>query len=918
MRLRIPPRQLLLLVGVVALPATAALAPPQEAAEEGDQRNWQQPTPLPGRKPSRPLPAERRLPEQPLELRSRPVLIAGPAGPELLHATWRVGERDQIELLRLSSGRGDRPLPARTLLPEPAEVLDPTAIRGLDGRLIAAWTQLVDGRPRIVVQVAGGTPDAGAPRLATTTGRAEGRPALAVCDGRPWLAWECDSPPDAAGRSTRQLLLAPLDEGGAAAPPIEADPAGASAREPALAAHGSTLWLAWSRCDGDDREVVARPFAADRREFSAAPISISTDADADDRHVTLAIAPDGTPWFAWDRIAILHRFAPAPCELWTVPFEEVLDVSVQCACLRDGAVLRPRAADPSVPPGLVAGASLLTTGGGRPRLVFDHAGRLWIALRELEQKVWPNGQIQHYGFPLVLQHLGADGWSAPFALEDSGGPDEPAALLADGDGVLVAAAVDHRLRRGEQVRTRVPAEIRALAARGLDFDFWVGPGTIAIGRATSSAPVVLPPLERLTPVPAAKRPFRAPAASSAGRQGARFEAVCGERRLLAWYGDLHRHSHASTCSRGVEPTPDDRLEDGRDLLALDFMAMTDHDASLDPGSFWRLDKMTWAHQSPGFVPLAGYEWSTRSFGHVNVVRAGRHDLPTRSDEAWGTLRRQLDPRESLVIPHHAADRLFGVDFAAMDDDAVRLLEVFQACRGSYEFDGCFLQSSRALSAGSFAHDALKLGRRVGFIASTDHGYGASFAGVLAERCDRATLFEALRARRTFGATTHGLFIDFRVDGALMGEETAGTGPAKLTLRAHGTAPLADVVVFRDGERFREAMAQPELPANRLAPIVLEIECEGREKESALIIEVRSPDSDSPRFIAWQAPVRRRRPSPLLRFVVAEADPASARLEAEAGAEESARLHCYCTGDPVLSIRGATDGGAASIQVALSR
>ena len=912
--MRLNSRPLSLILGVL-LPVAVVLAPPQEGvARDDDVRTWMQPTPLPGRQPTTPIAPESVIPEDATRPRSQPVLVAAANGASLLCSAWRAGDLDQLELHATRPASPDAPRHARELLKAPVELLDPVATRDAQGRLVIAWTELVDGLPRIVVGLDADGSSA-QPRPATRSLQPEGNAALALHRGRVWLAWESESTPPAGRPARRQIFIAPLDDDGAiATEPLRIGDGDAADREPTLASAPDALWIAWSRCDGADREIVARPFAAERAHFGD-PIVVSNDPIADDRHVALAIAPDGTPWLAWDRIEITHRGAPAPAELSPRRFEERLDVSVRCACIRASAVLRPQSPQPGVPPGMVPGAALFSTGGGQPQLAFDVAGRLWITYRALEQLPLPNG-VTYYGFPLLLHHLGPEGWSPPLALTPSAGPNEAGAIVADGDGVVVACQVDHRFDRNARARREIPASLQKLVApRGVTFSWWVGPASIAIGRADATSPPGTPPLIRApdsTKLPPA-RSFLAPAASNDPyvNGSAHFEVARDKQRFVAWYGDLHRHSSISRCSRGVEPTPTDRWSDGRDLFASDFMALTDHDGALDPASWWLLDKLGWASGAPGFVPLLGYEWSTNTFGHVNVIRAGRMDLPANADDEWPTLHRQLDPTQALVIPHHPADAIFPSDFDDLDDDVTRLIELFQACRGNFEFDGCFLQSSRAVSAGSFAHDALARGRRFGFIASTDHGYGASWAGVLAEKLDRASLFAALRARRTFAATAKGLFVDFRVADALMGEETTLQGPATITLRARGTAPLADVALFRNGERFREATPLAPLPANRYAPVLLHVECGARKSAETAALTVTTADDAS--FVVWDGAPARRRAAPPLRFRVASDDPRRATLSGTAGSDDArAKLHWYCVGDAPLTFTttgGALAGGA---------
>src|SRR5262249_44484876 len=156
---------------------------------------------------------------------------------------------------------------------------------------------------------------------------------------------------------------------------------------------------------------------------------------------------------------------------------------------------------------------------------------------------------------------------------------------------------------------------------------------------------------------------------------------------------------------------------------------------------------------------------------------------------------------AIVIPHGSADLGRPADFTRWDDEHCRLVEVYQACRGSYECDGCFKQSRRGHVLESFVQDALDQGHKFGLIASRDHRNGCAYAVALAQRLDAASVFEAFRARRTYGATTKGMLIDFRIDGRMMGEEVACAAPPHLTVYARGAAELAELVIFRDHAVF---------------------------------------------------------------------------------------------------------------------
>ncbi|MBC7289444.1 MAG: DUF3604 domain-containing protein, partial [Armatimonadetes bacterium] len=219
--------------------------------------------------------------------------------------------------------------------------------------------------------------------------------------------------------------------------------------------------------------------------------------------------------------------------------------------------------------------------------------------------------------------------------------------------------------------------------------------------------------------------------------------------------------------------------------------------------WWHINQIADLHYVPGnFVTLFGFEWSSR-YGHKNVIYPRRGE-PIFSSAVKGSdtpdgLWKCLEGHRALTIPHHPADVSLGTDWSFHNDQYQRLVEIFQAARGSYEYDGCPRQHSEATREGCFVQDALKKGYKLGIIASTDHGYGASYAAVFTPELTRDAVFEGLWHRRTYGATAKGIFLDFRCNGRLMGEEVETEGPPEFTGRVAGLTELAEVAIFKNGE-----------------------------------------------------------------------------------------------------------------------
>ncbi|MEO7649300.1 MAG: hypothetical protein ABIZ80_02450, partial [Bryobacteraceae bacterium] len=91
------------------------------------------------------------------------------------------------------------------------------------------------------------------------------------------------------------------------------------------------------------------------------------------------------------------------------------------------------------------------------------------------------------------------------------------------------------------------------------------------------------------------------------------------------------------------------------------------------------------------------------------------------------------------------------------------------------------------------------GLRLGVQSSSDHvSTHISYAALYVERIDRDSIFEALRARRTFAATDN-LAVDFGIAGHLMGEEVKLRAGQPFSARIAGTSPVQRVSVIRDNQ-----------------------------------------------------------------------------------------------------------------------
>jgi hypothetical protein len=273
----------------------------------------------------------------------------------------------------------------------------------------------------------------------------------------------------------------------------------------------------------------------------------------------------------------------------------------------------------------------------------------------------------------------------------------------------------------------------------------------------------------------------------------------GGRTYQLVYGDLHRHTDFSLCQVPLDGTMDDAYRYAIDAARLDFLGITDHTHDLAMGDglsqiWWRSIKEVTRHDlSPVFIPFFAYERSRGGEDH-NVISLRHDTLKPHTyphEEFWKELT-----DDTITIPHQTITAVIeDPDFLPLGlqlktwrtlDAAHRpLLEMYQGCRDrSIERD---------------AHEALKAGNLLGFIASSDHMSTAmSYACVWTPHRSREAIFQAFKDRRTFGAMDT-LRLMVRAGEHWMGESFQARRLPPLDIEVEGTAALTTIDIVVNGE-----------------------------------------------------------------------------------------------------------------------
>jgi hypothetical protein len=301
--------------------------------------------------------------------------------------------------------------------------------------------------------------------------------------------------------------------------------------------------------------------------------------------------------------------------------------------------------------------------------------------------------------------------------------------------------------------------------------------------------------------------------------------VKGKKYSVTW-GDLHRHTDLS-----FDGYSDGSLYDAYryaiDAAKMDFLGPSEHllPAKADsPYMWWMVDKAVDIYKVPGaFYPLLNYERTVAyPDGHRNIVsnRRGYKPVPiypgsspetNAAEDDMVRLWKELLPgnkRRAISIPHTTATQM-GTDWRYNNEEAERLVEMYQGNRDSYEYYGAprsavaekvvvggYVTSGEIKPKG-YVWNALAKGYKLGFIASSDHRTThMSYAAVYTPARTYTDIWESLAARRTYAATDN-IIVDFQAMGHAMGEEFTATESPRLDVRIIGTGKIKQVDIIKD-------------------------------------------------------------------------------------------------------------------------
>jgi hypothetical protein len=463
-----------------------------------------------------------------------------------------------------------------------------------------------------------------------------------------------------------------------------------------------------------------------------------------------------------------------------------------------------------------------------PRLYADPEGRVWLLYRHLVSRyatwTWaidsehtPNAANYRVLWQTYATYYNGDAWLTSSELprsKDRASSTMSAATAPNGQ-TWVFWHTDTR----DDTQPHVPFQNQIWSA--------------VLTPASRPGPLQFVPYQQPAPQSAAPSPSNEAADLAALRSQS---VTLNGRPYKLYKGDLHRHTELSTDGGGrTDGSILDFFRYMIDAAGMDYGAITDHSAGGDAEYWWWLiQKVTDMYQVPGrYASLFGYERTPHwPKGHKNVIHAVRNvpivkfffrpDVP----EHWSTyaviagdlvendtrlLYDEVRRSGGIAIPHTLATSQ-GNDWTDTDEKVQPVAEIYQGARSSYEHEGApgghrkrpNVERDTEYNPAGFIWNAWQKGVRIGVIASSDHtSTHLSFAMVYSADSSRAGVIEAIRQRRTYGATDN-ILLEFWMGDHFMGEEFRASTPPDMRVKVRGTAPVAKVSIIRGG-RFLTTM-----------------------------------------------------------------------------------------------------------------
>jgi hypothetical protein len=650
-------------------------------------------------------------------------------------------------------------------------------------------------------------------------------------DGSLYLVWMGFRPGAKPGAPQSDILMRVLSEG-RWGDEVNLSQSSDNDWEPSIGVDSSgRAWVAWDSYRAGTYDILLRSYS--KNSLGAIqPISATPFAEM---RADVMVDKRDRVWVAWEEGGLnwgkdtgyenpKHRLwlRPGGSRLYGPPnSDSALYRRPRLAVLDGGQLLEPKARLEEAWPDTMHKNLYMS-----PRLGLDGNGQVWLFVRHQWIAQGRNGgQFFDYYATTLTGEADKQHWLSPVLLPSSTARQDTvlAATPADG-GIAVAVVGDYR-------HLPVPLPVNHdISTMRLNAE--------ALGRPQ-------PLLQSFKPSVPGPFPITHPDEAAQVATVRDYRLNAGGRTYKIVRGDLHRHTEIS-MDGAIDGSLWDLYRYAIDAANLDYVAVTDHNYGAwldtdepetrntdDEYQWWRTQKSSDMFYVPGrFVPLYGYERSVNfPRGHRNIFHVRRGVFTYRVPKLFISERPELVERDAkglwaylrstggLALPHSTGTNM-GTDWRFRDDQLEPVAELYSGDWGGFEEEGQARAATRDAQGGGFSGrapfvngliwNALGVGYKMGFIASSDHwSTHIAYANLLVPDrvTSRADILDAFRGRHTY-ASTDNIVLDFAAGDVLQGGEMRAAQSPTFRIRIHATRPILRVEVIKNNRIVFTRAAEP--------------------------------------------------------------------------------------------------------------
>ncbi len=226
--------------------------------------------------------------------------------------------------------------------------------------------------------------------------------------------------------------------------------------------------------------------------------------------------------------------------------------------------------------------------------------------------------------------------------------------------------------------------------------------------------------------------------------------------------------------------------------------------------FEKLRQWCMKNEDKQLLVYLSYEWQGNGQDGDHNVFFKNHSGKIAMPKTYLELVKELENYDVMGIPHHPGymPGHRGKNWNHHDEKFSPVVEIYSS-HGSSESSDCSIPLNVHIHMGPRAEQgcylsALKKGIHVGAIASGDnHIYptisGNGFMGILSDKFDRESIFEAIRKRHTYAITRNKIDLRFKINEGIMGDIIPTQKENELSASIVAGSAIDRVELYKNGE-----------------------------------------------------------------------------------------------------------------------